>query len=94
MESIIGHGIDYSGVGVLRGQRQIPSKNLQVTSTLWEWLPSMSFDYFQNRIVLKVNGAEERILRKRSREGSRFEASIWNWFRTATPYTAVYAFDI
>ena len=28
MGSIIGHRIDYSGVGALRGQRHIPSKNL------------------------------------------------------------------
>ena len=27
MESIIGHRIDYDGVGALRGQRDIPSKN-------------------------------------------------------------------
>ena len=27
MGSIIGHGIDYNGVGSLRGQRHIPSKN-------------------------------------------------------------------
>ena len=27
MRSIIGHRIDYKGVGVLRGQRHIPSKN-------------------------------------------------------------------
>ena len=28
MRSIIGHRIDYNGVGALRGQRYIPSKNL------------------------------------------------------------------
>ena len=28
MGSIIGHRIDYNGVGALRGQRHIPSKNL------------------------------------------------------------------
>ena len=27
MRSLIGHRIDYKGVGVLRGQRHIPSKN-------------------------------------------------------------------
>ena len=27
MGSIIGHRIDYNGVGALRGQRHIPSKN-------------------------------------------------------------------
>ena len=28
MGSTIGHGIEYNGVGALRGQRHIPSKNL------------------------------------------------------------------
>ena len=27
MESTIGHRIDYNGVGAMRGQRHIPSKN-------------------------------------------------------------------
>ena len=43
MGSIIGHRIDYNGVGALRGQRHIPSKNSRKYSP--GFFPVRSFCY-------------------------------------------------
>ena len=68
MGSIIGHRIDFNGVGALRGQRQIPSKNLHFGAV---WTRTGI------RTVAEIN-KKERELEPTETEVNIFKSKDWD----------------
>ena len=54
MGSIIGHRIDYIGVGVLSGQWHIPSKNDPSTLWVYKFYKCLPFCVMLSKMVLKL----------------------------------------
>ena len=62
MASIIGHTIDYNGVGALRGQRHIPSKNNLSTLPAPHPPPTLAFVWVKNQAVPKTLMTDDTVV--------------------------------